>query len=191
MKAPLADIPFYRRALRRLIAARLAELPEKNGAEAVQLRLDAVRLKAPHFGVCESCGITIDFARLLADPGIRQCGQCGQHYFWEQDANFRFVLRVGTPQERQPYPANLVLGKTRWELPALNMNEDDWARHRADLEAHREFRNLVILRPTPSGKPRWISVTGRPIFDAEGRFAGYRGYARELAGPPDGSAPER
>lgn len=184
MSTPETDLPFYRNAVRRLLEARIAELGPGHRAELAQLRLDLTRLDAPGFGICDQCRAPINFAQLLADPGIRYCGQCGQHYFWEQDEHFRFVLRMGTPFERQPPPEMQVVGKTRWELPALNMTEEDWARHRVDLEAHREFRDLVLHRPTPDGKGRWISVTGRPMFDETSRFIGYRGYARELPGPP-------
>ncbi len=187
MDPPQGDLPFYREALRRLVTARIAELSRpQNEAELALLESDLAHIQAPDFGRCETCAAAIDFARLLADPGIRYCGRCGQHYFWEQDVNYRFVWRVGTAYERQQNPMGSIVGKTRWELPSLNMREEDWARHRADLDARRAFRDLLICRPTPSGAERWISISGRPIFDESGAFKGYRGYARELPGPPAG-----
>jgi PAS domain S-box-containing protein len=101
-------------------------------------------------------------------------------FYWEQDEHYRFVARVGNAWERRAYPAEQVIGKTRWELQALNLTEADWARHRADLEARREFRNLEVERPLPGGGTRWISTSGRPIFDAEGRFRGYRGVGSDV-----------
>jgi diguanylate cyclase (GGDEF)-like protein/PAS domain S-box-containing protein len=126
-------------------------------------------------------------ARKLADDALceseerfRAMAELTSDYYWEQDENFRFTKRIGTLWEIRSYPSQSVLGKTRWELPALNMTEADWARHRADLDAHREFRDLEIERPLPSRETRWISTSGRPIFDAEGRFRGYRGVGQDV-----------
>lgn len=181
---PATTARLHRDVLRRSIAERLerlAESPLGRSAEIELLRKDLSWTAAPRFGLCQECGSGIDLPRLLQDPGLRLCGRCGQHYYWEQDESLRFVLRVGTALERRPFPAELVIGRTRWELPALNMTAEDWERHRADLAAHREFRDLLILRPSAVDEVRWISVSGRPVFDGEGRFTGYRGYAREVA----------
>jgi PAS domain-containing protein len=180
------DVSAHREALRRLVQSRIAEVQAAGGrlAELALLRADLAYVGEPCFAICQDCAAAIDFSHLLVDPGMRHCARCGQHFFWEQDENYRFVLRVGSARESQPYPAERVIGKTRWELPTLNLTADDWAKHRADLEARREFRDLLISRPAPSGKPRWIRVTGRPVFDDEGRFTGYRGYAREVPEPP-------
>lgn len=184
MKDAITTTRLHRDVLQGLIIERLerlAESPQDRSAEAELLRKDLSWVAAPGFGLCQECGAVIDLARLIEDPGLRFCGRCGQHYYWEQDESFRFVLRIGTALERRPFPPELVIGKTRWELPALNMTAEDWERHRADLAAHREFRDLLILRPNAADAIRWISVSGRPVFDVDGRFIGYRGYAREVA----------
>ena len=115
-----------------------------------------------------------------SEERFRDLTELSSDFYWEQDEQFRFVRRTSTAWEKRAYPETSTLGKTRWELPALNMTAADWARHRADLEAHREFRNLEIERPLPSGETRWISTSGRPVFDTEGRFRGYRGIGRDI-----------
>jgi PAS domain S-box-containing protein len=127
-------------------------------------------------------------ARNLTEAALRESEQrfrvlteLSSDFYWEQDEQYRFTRRVGHVWEQRAYPASEVLGKTRWELPALNMSAQDWERHRADLEARREFRNLEIERPLPGGEDtRWISTNGRPIFDAQGRFRGYRGVGTDI-----------
>lgn len=115
-----------------------------------------------------------------SEQRFRVLSELSADFYWEQDEHLRFIERVGHTWERHSYPAAGVMGKTRWELPALNLSEEDWKRHRADLDARREFRNLEIERPLPSGGTRWISTSGRPIFDAEGRFQGYRGVGTDI-----------
>jgi PAS domain S-box-containing protein len=115
-----------------------------------------------------------------SEQRFRVLTELSADFYWEQDEEYRFVKRVGQLWERRAYPGTDVMGKTRWELPSLNMRAEDWERHRADLEARREFRNLEVERPLPGGGTRWISTAGRPIFDDQGRFRGYRGVGSDI-----------
>jgi PAS domain S-box-containing protein len=115
-----------------------------------------------------------------SEQRFRVLTELSADFYWEQDEECRFVRRVGQLWEQRAYPAAEVIGKTRWELPSLNMRPQDWERHRADLAARREFRNLEVERPLPGGGTRWISTAGRPIFDAQGRFRGYRGVGSDI-----------
>ena len=67
------------------------------------------------------------------------------------------------------------LGKTRWEVPYLEPDEEAWRRHRETLDAHLPFRDFELARPTPGGGKRYVSVSGLPVFDDMGTFVGYRG----------------
>lgn len=129
----------------------------------------------------------LDAERVQAEQALRESEErfrslveLTSDFYWEQDENFRFVSRIGTTWEKQPGPSVSAIGKTRWEMPALNMDEADWAKHRADLAAGREFRNLELERPSPTGETQWVSTSGRPIFDAEGRCRGYRGVGQDI-----------
>jgi diguanylate cyclase (GGDEF)-like protein/PAS domain S-box-containing protein len=126
-------------------------------------------------------------ARKLAEKALRESEErfrslteLTSDYYWEQDEQMRFTKRIGMPWEKRFSPGEDIIGKTRWELAAPNMTGADWARHRADLEARREFHDLEIERPLPAGGSRWISTSGRPIFDDQGRFRGYRGVGQDI-----------
>jgi PAS domain S-box-containing protein len=114
-----------------------------------------------------------------SEERFRDLTELSSDYYWEQDEQFRFVRRVSTEREKRP-ALEEVLGMTRWEMPAVNFAPGDWARHRADLQAHREFHDLEIERRLGDGATRWVSVCGRPIYDADGRFRGYRGIGRDI-----------
>lgn len=53
-----------------------------------------------------------------------------------------------------------------------------------DVEARRPFRDVSLHLPAPGAGPDgetcWISLSGRPIFDAEGSFQGWRGVGRDV-----------
>jgi two-component system sensor histidine kinase UhpB len=116
----------------------------------------------------------------LSEERFKSLTELSSDYYWEQDEQFRFVARTDTGRDRGVYSNEQMRGKTSWEIPALNLTPADWAKHRADLEAHRHFRDLEIHCPLVSGEGRWVSVSGSPIFDAAGRFRGYRGVGKDI-----------
>ena len=99
-------------------------------------------------------------------------------WYWEQDERLRLTF-MSSIEKLGLDPANYV-GKHRWDQPALNLTDADWARHRAQLERHEPFRDFEIERPAPGGQSVWIALSGEPVFDAAGRFAGYRGVGRDI-----------
>ena len=65
-------------------------------------------------------------------------------------------------------------------MPYLEPDADAWRKHRETLDAHQPFRDFEIVRPTPDGGKRFLSVSGMPIFDESGHFVGYHGVGRNL-----------
>jgi len=101
--------------------------------------------------------------------------------YWESDAQHRFVRQeFDMTMANAPNPGSEI-GKTRWEVPYLEPDEDAWRRHRATLDAHLPFRDFELARPTADGGKRYISVSGLPVFDDAGNFVGYRGVGRDIS----------
>jgi len=100
--------------------------------------------------------------------------------YWESDENHRFTRQeFGEGLIDAPLPGSEI-GKTRWEVPYLEPDEEAWRDHRATLAAHRPFRDFELARPTAGGGKRYVSVSGMPMFDDTGRFVGYRGVGRHI-----------
>jgi diguanylate cyclase (GGDEF)-like protein/PAS domain S-box-containing protein len=100
-------------------------------------------------------------------------------WYWEQDAELRFTrvdARGGSAAERE-IAASLV-GKKRWETGVEV--EGGWEAHRALVEAHGPFRDVLMWRLLGDGSRRYMSVSGEPQFDPRGRFTGYRGVGRDV-----------
>jgi diguanylate cyclase (GGDEF)-like protein/PAS domain S-box-containing protein len=100
-------------------------------------------------------------------------------WYWEQDAQLRFSFFSDASGEKSGVSEQALLGKTRWDTPALNLDAQDWARHRRMLERHEPFDDFLICRPDAQGRPHWVSVSGRPVFE-RGEFLGYRGTAKDV-----------
>jgi diguanylate cyclase (GGDEF)-like protein/PAS domain S-box-containing protein len=114
-----------------------------------------------------------------SEQRFRDLTELSADWYWEQDAEFRFV-DMSAGAQAMGIPAEFFLGKQRWDFPWINMSVDDWAAHRAQLERHEPFRDLQLRRRDDSGESVVISVSGKPVFDAQGGFAGYRGVGRNI-----------
>jgi PAS domain S-box-containing protein len=102
--------------------------------------------------------------------------------YWESDAQHRFTRQeFAEGLADAPVPgSDIGIGKTRWELPHLEPEEEAWRKHRETLDAHLPFRDFELARPQPDGGKRYWSVSGLPVFDETGRFVGYRGLGRQI-----------
>lgn len=101
-------------------------------------------------------------------------------WYWEQDAQFRFTHISSAVAEKTGIAPERHLGKTRWEIPELELTPEQWAEHRATLEAHRPFRDLVLRRNDHDGRAVWVRVSGEPVFGPDGSFKGYWGVGRRV-----------
>ncbi|MGX1106118.1 MULTISPECIES: sensor domain-containing protein [Bradyrhizobium] len=99
---------------------------------------------------------------------------------WESDAEHRLL----------PYPKSLAGNaafqtvaagrKARWELTYAPEDGEAMARHRADMEAHRPFRDFTYTLIGKDGSRVSICTSGKPIFADDGSFLGYRGTSSDI-----------
>ena len=112
---------------------------------------------------------------------FRRLIEMGSDWYWVQDAEFRFVEVPGIDMEDLDGDTDIVVGKTRWELPGLApLPEMAWEQHRAKLARHESFSDFVFLRHNKAGELRYLSVSGEPLFDEHGKFRGYHGVGKDI-----------
>ena len=101
-------------------------------------------------------------------------------WYWEQDAEFRYthISDSAAPGPVVDWPERL--GRTLWQLGSVGLSDEQIDAHRADLEAHLPFHNLLLQARDATGRLRAYSLSGEPKFDADGVFRGYWGVARDV-----------
>ncbi|MFQ5776259.1 MAG: PAS domain S-box protein, partial [Kiloniellaceae bacterium] len=122
-----------------------------------------------------------------SEQRVRDFAESASDWFWEMDENLRFTYVSQRITENAGIAPDYLIGKTREELLAAGdpvtdetMGLGDWQRHIADLKARRPFRNFVHPRVRPDGRILYVSTNGKPVFDDNGRFKGYRGCATNI-----------
>ncbi|MBI3376548.1 MAG: PAS domain S-box protein [Betaproteobacteria bacterium] len=115
-----------------------------------------------------------------SEARFRSLTQLSSDWYWEQDENFRFTGLEGSIREGTGINEAEHIGKTRWELPTLNLTEAEWAGHRIVLDAHLPFYDFEMRRPDAGGRAHWVSISGEPMFDERGAFRGYRGIGSDI-----------
>ncbi|MCC7045629.1 MAG: PAS domain-containing protein [Alphaproteobacteria bacterium] len=100
-------------------------------------------------------------------------------WVWEQDADLRFTYFTPGRLEQFGLDPRAILGKRREEC-GLEIDPATLRAHLADLAARRPFRDLRHRRCLPDGRILHLVASGKPLFDAGGRFVGYRGVGRDV-----------
>ena len=96
-------------------------------------------------------------------------------WLWEMDSDLRFSYFSDHFRKVTGIDPASILGRRRDEITAEAPADEHWQRHLDDLAHHRPFRNFEYQIFDPSGRVNYFSVSGNPIFEADGIFAGYRG----------------
>ena len=107
-----------------------------------------------------------DFAATAAD------------WLWETDADHRFTFCSMGEAEGEEDLSSQILGRTREDLVDGEQDTPAFIAYRRALEEHREIRDFTYVMALPDGRRPTVSISGRPVFDANGGFQGYRGTGR-------------
>ncbi|AKJ30962.1 sensory box histidine kinase [Caldimonas brevitalea] len=101
-------------------------------------------------------------------------------WYWETDAAHRLtVLRPPQGAAVRDWHFEGRLGRTLWD--DFGSEPELWSAHRQMLDAHEPFLGLPAHRREPDGRSSLWLLRGVPRYDAEGRFTGYLGCARNVS----------
>ena len=116
----------------------------------------------------------------LSEERLKSVLDLSSDWYWEQDKNLRFTLFSGKTFREAGFGSASLIGKTRWEIPGARFEPGEQTTVQAKLDARQPFSDHEYERTGPDGLARTISASGVPVLDASGRFAGYRGIAKDI-----------
>ena len=110
---------------------------------------------------------------------LRQIAQLSTDWIWETDGRHCFTYMSARVTEISGHTPEGLLGKSRIDVLNNAMHPEEVRQHLIDLAHHRPFQDVAYWSDLPAGQ-RCLSVSGRPLFDENGGFAGYRGTGRDI-----------
>jgi PAS domain S-box-containing protein len=119
-------------------------------------------------------------ALLESKQRFRDYAETASDWFWESGPEHELTDLSGN-LDIFGLNRDAIIGKRRGFLAAdLESEPEKWRQHMATLERHESFRNFEYTSTDAEGRLRFLSVSGRPVFDQAGRFTGYRGTTADL-----------
>ncbi|MGZ0187861.1 MAG: ATP-binding protein [Alphaproteobacteria bacterium] len=101
-------------------------------------------------------------------------------WFWETDENHQFVWVSEGVEKAVGQPPSWYIGKSMVAVSNDDAESEACLQHLDAINNHHPFRDFEYRRQGPDGD-HWITGSGVPIFENDGRFAGYRGSARNTS----------
>jgi PAS domain S-box-containing protein len=115
-----------------------------------------------------------------SEQQLRDYAETASDWFWATGLAHEFTY-VSEQVRAFGFDQSELLGKRRQDIAAdVEAEPQKWREHMAALERHEPFRDFVYQRRRPDGALRIVAASGKPVLDGEGRFAGYRGVARDI-----------
>ncbi|HEX4111390.1 MAG TPA: PAS-domain containing protein [Stellaceae bacterium] len=121
---------------------------------------------------------TIRDARAHNAELVRAFAQAGADWFWETDDALRITLMSDRPDLARTSLSADFIGRVIF-VPHPGLEGLDYAAMRRAMERREMFRDLRFSRRDKAGRRRHFSVSGAPVFGADGAFQGYRGTGRD------------
>ena len=114
-----------------------------------------------------------------SEQRFRDYAETASDWFWATGPDHAFTYF--SEQAGFGIDWGTLIGKRRWDVAADFASEPEhWREHMATVERREPFRDFVYQVRRVDGTLGFVSISGKPVLDAAGRFAGYRGVARDI-----------
>src|SRR3954454_13022513 len=107
-----------------------------------------------------------------SEAKFRDYAETASDWFWEIGPDYKFTLLT---ENAFGGPAAHRLGTACWDHALdLETEPEKWRLVRATLDSRKPFRDFVYRGLSGNGSPMYVRASGKPVFDANGEFNGYR-----------------
>ena len=113
-----------------------------------------------------------------SEAKFRDYAETASDWFWEIGPDYKFTLL--TENAFGSHAADRI-GTACWDHALdLETEPEKWRLVRATLDSRKPFRDFVYRGLGGDGSPMYVKASGKPVFDANGEFRGYRGTGTDV-----------
>ena len=139
---------------------------EEGGGQGVAFVLDLTERKRGEEALRESEAKFRDYAETASD------------WLWEIGPDYKFTLLT---ENAFGSHAAARIGTACWDHALdLETESEKWRLMQATLDSREPFRDFVYHGLSGNGAPMYVRASGKPVFDANGEFRGYRGTGSDV-----------
>jgi C4-dicarboxylate-specific signal transduction histidine kinase len=114
-----------------------------------------------------------------SEAKFRDYAETASDWFWELGADYKFTLLT----EENAFGSNLAhpIGTVCWEHALdVETEPEKWRLLRSALDSRKPFRDFVYYAMGANDSPMYVKTSGKPVFDVNGEFRGYRGTGSDV-----------
>ncbi|MBT6093731.1 MAG: PAS domain S-box protein [Rhodospirillaceae bacterium] len=131
-----------------------------------------------------SDAIEMEEALRASEQRFRDFTETASDWVWETNVDHEFTFVSERFFAVFGIPRSAIMGRTRTQVAGRETLSEDakaWAAHHADLAARRPFRDFRYSVTTRDETKLHLCISGKPVFDVDGAFIGYRGTGRDVS----------
>jgi PAS domain S-box-containing protein len=114
-----------------------------------------------------------------SEQRFRDYAETASDWFWEAGPDHR-VTRISEHVSDIGLVSSGLAGLSRWDIATdIESEPEKWRMHRAMIDAHQPFRDFVYT-VNGTGSAVYVRTSGKPFYDANGNFLGYRGTGTDI-----------
>ncbi len=118
-----------------------------------------------------------------SEERFRDFAESSSDWFWEMDVNSNYTYLSAQFFELTGFSPEDIYGhdqRSNIAPDSENLDSEKWQRHLLRIEKRIAFKNFEYQLLKQDGKAITISVNGRPVFNSEGQFDGFRGTCTDI-----------
>jgi PAS domain S-box-containing protein len=143
-------------------------------------------LRASDGTLLQWVGVNLDIEELKcaeqalrdSEAKFRDYAETTSDWFWEIGPDYKFTLLTKNAFGSDPAAR---IGRACWDYALdLETESEKWRLLRATLDSRKPFRDFVYCAIGGNGSPMYVKASGKPVFDVNGEFRGYRGTGTDV-----------
>jgi PAS domain S-box-containing protein len=113
-----------------------------------------------------------------SETKFRDYAETASDWFWEIGPDYKFTLLTENAFGSRPTDR---IGTACWDHALdVETEPEKWRLLQATLDSRQPFRDFVYRGLGGNGSPMYVRACGKPAFDANGEFRGYRGTGTDV-----------